>query len=194
MVEGHAVPYKVTASAGSGVATSEPFNMVDGTEDTITLLVNWRSTDEKQPKEGTAVYTASWTAPKQSEVHSQQYFHYLAAKGEIRVDQAHRGYSYTTDDDGFANVNPFYMKYTPDEDGHFDGQRGYGYVSLEKFIDTCQKVNSKTVTVEELDKRGLPTIKNTELVTAILEAGRRSLDEHRSIELQKNSNNEWILV
>jgi D-galacturonate reductase len=194
MVEGRAVPYKVTASAGTGIATSEPFNMVDGTEDTITLLVNWRSIDQENPQEGTAVYTASWTAPKKSEVHSQQHFHYLGAKGEVRVDQGHRGYSYTTDEDGYANVNPFYMKYTPSEDGHFDGQRGYGYVSLEKFIDNCQKLNSKSVTVEDLDKRGLPTIKNTELVTAILEAGRRSLDEQRSIELKKSSNNEWTLV
>lgn len=194
MVEDRALPYRVTASAATGIATSEPFNMVDGTEDTITLLVNWRSIDEEKPEEGTAVYTASWTAPKKSEVHSQQQFHYLGAKGEVRVDQAHRGYSYTTDEDGMGNVNPFYMKYTPGEDGQFDGQRGYGYVSLEKFIDACQKVNAKTVTVEEFDKRGLPTIKNTELVTAILEAGRRSLDEHRSIELKKGNNNEWIIV
>jgi D-galacturonate reductase len=194
MVGDRAVPYKVTASAASGVATSEPFNMVAGTEDTITLLVNWRSTDAKVPEEGTAVYTSSWTAPAKSEVHSQQYFHYLGAKGEVKVDQAHRGYSYTTDSAGFANVNPFYMKYTPSEDGFFDGQRGYGYVSLEKFIDNCQRINAKSVTVEDLDKRGLPTIKNTELVTAILEAGRRSLDEKRSVELQKNSNDEWELV
>lgn len=30
--------------------------------------------------------------------------------------------------------NPFYVKYSPDENGYFDGQKGYGYVSLEKFI------------------------------------------------------------
>lgn len=32
--------------------------------------------------------------------------------------------------------NPFYVKYSPDENGYFDGQRGYGYLSLEKFIGT----------------------------------------------------------
>jgi D-galacturonate reductase len=29
------------------------------------------------------------------------------------------------------------MKYSPAEDGTFDGQRGYGYVSIEKFIDAA---------------------------------------------------------
>jgi D-galacturonate reductase len=27
------------------------------------------------------------------------------------------------------------MKYSPAEDGSFDGQRGYGYLSFEKWID-----------------------------------------------------------
>lgn len=40
--------------------------------------------------QGTAVYTASWVAPK-ADVHSQQGFHYMGYTGEARVDQAHRG-------------------------------------------------------------------------------------------------------
>lgn len=32
------------------------------------------------------------------------------------------------------------MKYSPSESGHFDGQRGYGYVSIEKFIDAARRL------------------------------------------------------
>jgi len=94
---------------------------------------------------------------------------------------------------GLAYTNPFYMKYSPNEAGEFDGQRGYGYVSIEKFIDACQAVNDGQVTPAELDRRGLPTIKNTVLTTAILEAGRRSLDEKRSILIEQDANGAWAL-
>lgn len=61
---------------------------------------------------GIAVYTSSWVAPK-ADVHSQQRFFYMGHKGEIKVDQAHRGYTVSKDGDGFKSVNPLFMKYTP---------------------------------------------------------------------------------
>ena len=47
-------------------------------------------------------------------------------KGEVTIDQAHRGYTVAEDGVGFKNVNPLFMKYTP-SDGKFAGQLGYGY-------------------------------------------------------------------
>ena len=79
--------------------------------------------------------------------------------------------------------NPFYMKYTPDEEGNFGGQTGYGYISFEKFVDSVVALKEQRVELDELDRRGLPTIKNTIATTAILEAGRRSLDEIRMVEI-----------
>jgi D-galacturonate reductase len=93
------------------------------------------------------------------------------------------------------SYNPFYMKYTPSETGHFDGQRGYGYISIEKFVDAARSINLKTVESPAVfDHHDLPTIRNTVLTTAILEAGRRSLDEKRSVGIEQNANGEWILV
>jgi D-galacturonate reductase len=77
------------------------------------------------------------------------------------------------------------MKYSPSDSGHFDGQRGYGYVSIEKFIDAARTVNSGTCKPSEFDQHGLPTIANTVLTTAILNAGRISLDEKRSVVIKK---------
>ncbi|KAF7975795.1 hypothetical protein HWV62_8625 [Athelia sp. TMB] len=191
ILDGKAVPTRVVASAATGIATSEPYNCVPQTEDTITLLVDWQSLSSSKHR-GTAVYTASWTAPLKSGVHSAQHWYYMGEKGDISVDQAHRGYDVTVDDDGKAWYNPFYMKYSPSESGHFDGQRGYGYVSIEKFIDAARSVNAKQSTPSDYDATGLPTIANTVLTTAILNAGRISLDEKRPVGIKK-SGETWIL-
>jgi len=192
ILQDRAFPTRVVASAASGIATGEPYNCVPGTEDTITLLVDWQSATSDHHK-GTAVYTASWTHPLRSGVHSAQHWYYMAEKGDITVDQAHRGYDITMDETGKASYNPFYMKYTPSSTGHFDGQTGYGYISIEKFIDAAREVNSGQSQVHDFDRHGLPTIANTVLTTAILNAGRISLDEKRAVEI-KRTGNLWKLI
>jgi D-galacturonate reductase len=84
------------------------------------------------------------------------------------------------------------MKYSPSESGHFDGQRGYGYISIEKFIDAALSVNIGESKPTDFDKHGLPTIANTVLTTAILNAGRISLDEKRPVGIKKNGET-WVL-
>lgn len=84
------------------------------------------------------------------------------------------------------------MKYSPSESGHFDGQRGYGYISIEKFIDAARSVNAGHNKPDDFDKHGLPTIANTVLTTAILHAGRISLDEKRPVNI-KFEENKWVL-
>ncbi len=54
-------------------------------------------------------------------MHSQQRFHYMSHSSEIVIDQAHRGYTVTTDQEGYRSVNPLYMAYEPGPDGHFAG-------------------------------------------------------------------------
>lgn len=78
-MQGRAVPTRVIASAATGIATGEPYSCVDGTEDTITLLVDWVSLNSDRHR-GTAVYTASWTAPLKAGVHSAQHWYYMAEK------------------------------------------------------------------------------------------------------------------
>ncbi|KAJ4327588.1 hypothetical protein N0V84_001977 [Fusarium piperis] len=184
------VPVTVTASSSKGVALD--LGCDPATEDTISLLVTWLKKDDPT-KRAVGVYTASWTAPQRAGVHSNQYFHYLAANGEIRVDQAKRGYDVADDSVGqLMWYNPFYMKYAPDEDGNFAGQTGYGYISMEKFVDGCRAVNSGKLTPADLDSKPLPTLKNTTATTAILEAGRRSIDEKREVKIVVE-NGKWRL-
>ncbi|KEQ80753.1 NAD(P)-binding protein [Aureobasidium pullulans] len=182
-------PIKVTGSASKGIATD--LGCVEETEDTITLVVDWEKKDGSG-RRATGVYTASWTAPQKAGVHSNQYFHYMASKGEVRVNQAKRGYDVTEDESGLTWYNPFYMKYAPDESGDFAGQGGYGYVSFEKFVDAIAALKDGKASLDDLDKRGLPTLKNTIATGAILEAGRRSLDENRSIQIVEKDG-QWEL-
>ncbi|KAK3995550.1 hypothetical protein QBC44DRAFT_283566 [Cladorrhinum sp. PSN332] len=186
------VPVKVSASASKGTAVS--LGCHESTEDTISLLVHWEKKSDPT-KRATGVYTASWTAPQRAGVHSNQYFHYLAQEGEITINQAKRGYDVAEDAAGqLVWYNPFYMRYAPDEDGNFNGQSGYGYVSMEKFVDGCRAVNAGEMRPKDLDAKGLPTLRNTIATTAILEAGRRSIDEEREVRIEQGDNGVWRLV
>jgi D-galacturonate reductase len=165
---GIARPIRVTATSSTGVAKSRGMD----TEDSITLTVQWQNLNDKTL--GCGVYTSSWVAPK-SDVHSQQRFFYMGTKGEINVDQAHRGCTVSEDGKPFASVNPLFMKYTP-TNGYFSGQNGYGVRSFENFIDACQAINSGEKKPEDFDDGSIATVHTTFQGTAILEAGRMSLD------------------
>jgi D-galacturonate reductase len=161
-------PLSVRASAATGWADARGIP----TEDTITLSVDWEN--RESGNKATAIYTASWIAPR-ADVHSQQRFFYMGHLGEVQIDQAHRGYTLSTDATGFGSVNPLFMKYTPDADGYFAGQAGYGYRSIEAFIDAVLAIEQQRAKPNDFHGR-LATIQDVPLVTAILEAGRRSLD------------------
>jgi D-galacturonate reductase len=173
-VNGIAKPVSVLASASSGVASKKLNRDV---EDTITLTVTW---ENNSGAIGTSIHTASWIAPP-SDVHSQQRFFYMGHEGEINIDQAHRGYTLSTDTNGFKSSNPLFMKYTP-RDGKFAGQEAYGYKSIFTFIDSVKTLASDETRLDEYNI-DLPTIQNTLNVTKILEAGRVSLDEKRVVAL-----------
>ncbi|KAJ3132822.1 hypothetical protein HK100_004960 [Physocladia obscura] len=170
--QGRSVPISVVASAATGVATSEKFGCVAGTEDTITLMVTFKNIESGNL--GNALFTSSWIAPK-AEVHSQQRFFYMGHAGEIRVDQAHRGYEAATDERGFFQNNPLFLRYQPDPLGRYAGQGTYGHISFERWIDAVLAVRSGSNTPADFES-SLPTVKSTLVVTQILEAGRKSLD------------------
>ena len=142
------------------------------TEDTITLIVDWENIESGN--KATAIYTSSWIAPK-SDVHSQQRFFFMGHGGEINIDQAHRGYSIACDEDGFSSPNPLFMKFASDADGYFSGQNGYGYRSIEAFLRAVEQVRQGRAQPDNFNGK-LATASDTLLCTAILEAGRCSLD------------------
>jgi len=185
VVSGFARPLSVHASAATGFAQA----MDISTEDTITLTVDWENL--VSGNRATGVYTSSWIAPK-SDVHSQQRFFYMGHRGEVSLDQAHRGYTLATDAAGYSSANPLFMKYTPDADGFFAGQSGYGYRGIEDFVEAAAAIRAGEASVESFEGK-LATVKGTVLVTAVLEAGRRSLDDGGSVyQINYNDNGQPI--
>ena len=178
-VADRARPISVYATCATGYATTQG---VDA-EDTISLHTVWENTQTGNL--GSATYTASWIAP-QSDVHSQQRFFYMGHGGEVTIDQAHRGYSIATDEDGVSSPNPLFMKYTPDTEGRFAGQDGYGYRSIGDFVLAARSVRDGSAEMSDFHGR-LATADDTVWVTGILEAGRRSLDEGRVVSLVYDS-------
>ena len=67
------------------------------------------------------------------------------------------------------------MKYTP-TNGMFSGQGSYGVRSFENFIDACREINAGNKQASDYDDGSLATVHTTMQGTAILEAGRQSLD------------------
>ncbi len=68
------------------------------------------------------------------------------------------------------------MKYTPDAEGNFSGQQAYGYRSIEAFLDAVEKIRMGHASPRDFSNQ-LATAESTYEVTAILEAGRQSLDQ-----------------
>ena len=96
-------PFRVTGSASMGIAVG--LGCDPKTEDTITVMVDWVNSKD-ETKRATGVYTASWTAPEAAGVHSNQYFHYMGSKGEVRINQAKRGYDVAGDEGSISWFNP----------------------------------------------------------------------------------------
>lgn len=113
---------------------------------------------------------------------------FMGTKGEITVDQAHRGACVSTDCDGYASINPLFMKYTP-TNGMFSGQGSYGVKSFENFIDACRDIKAGVTKPSDYNDGSLATVHTTMQGTAILEAGRMSLDmDCRPVDILYNSN------
>eukprot|EP00127_Corallochytrium_limacisporum_P004157 Clim_evm102s157 gene=Clim_evmTU102s157 len=188
-MSGIARPTQVHAMCSTGIADSPEFGCVAGTEDVITLCVSWENLEDGS--KGHATYTSSWAASKKAEVHSQQRFFYTGHGGEVRVDQAHRGYESATDTEGYKSNNPLYMAYLPGPDGRFAGHHGYGYKSFELFIDACRAINSGAKTIDDF-KQSLALGQDTVLTTAILEAGWHSLQSSKPVALKYDADGEYV--
>jgi len=71
------------------------------------------------------------------------------------------------------------MRYSTDPKGRFAGQHGYGALSIFAFVDAALEINAGTITAAETDKDGqLATMGTTVTLTAILEAGKISMDNN----------------
>ena len=162
-----AIPIRVTAHASTGVL-EKSYGIQ--TPDTITVVAQWQNA--MNGVIGCASYTASWIAQR-SDAFTQQRWFYLGSNGEASADQARRGYNIVVDE-RLKSPNPLYLNLLPSQAGEFSGQAGYGYQIFEHFVTAVGLIREGlNVADDYIDL--LPTLGSTTVVTAILEASRKSL-------------------
>jgi D-galacturonate reductase len=71
--------------------------------------------------------------------------------------------------------NPL-ISFCLDHRGHFAGQQGYGYVSIETFVQNVIGISEGGITLTQAEE-DLASIRTTVGVTAILDAGRKSIND-----------------
>jgi D-galacturonate reductase len=146
--------------------------------DTITLTVKYLNIKGDISQ---AIYTSSWIAPK-SDVHSKQEFFYMGTGGEIKINQAQRGYTVNKKlsngiGHNLQNKNPLFFNYK-NNGGYVDLSNCYGFKSIKAFINCVNKQNDYNTRTDLVAQ-----INDTTLVTAILEAGSKSLKSGKQIYL-----------
>lgn len=98
----------------------------------------------------------------------------------------------TTDAKGYTSRNPLFMRYTPNDRGEFSGQQAYGYQSFQQWVEACSGRNKDP---HSSISSQLALMDRTIANTAILEAGRRSLDAGGlPIQLQKTEEGNYKLI
>ena len=113
--------------------------------DLVTINVIWQNFHTKNK----SISTFSSSCKK-----NIQKLSYIGDNGVVEID--------TTDDF-------LLMKYEPDDDGNFDGQNCYAYVSIYKFIQAVRDIEAGFAVVDSFHD-SLATIDSTYFTTAILEA------------------------
>ena len=142
-------------------------------EDTVSLTAQWRNDNGSV---GVATYVASWIAPQGGLPHATIFPLHGPSRGDPRgpgPSRIHHVHGRRRD----SRSEPAVHEIHPGTDGTFAGQHGYGYRSIEEFVEAAEDVNAGRATAEEVSARDmLATVDATARVTAMLEAGRMSLD------------------
>lgn len=134
--------------------------------DTIQTQIRWQMPDGYV---FVSYHIAGWADPSKTESMTFQQMHLLAENGHVFSDQRYRGTRKILERDGLNAPNPYFFNFSRNLLGGWNLKTKYGYQSVEAFV---QLVLNGQGAARELN---LPTFKESEVVTAILEAADLSL-------------------
>jgi hypothetical protein len=113
----------------------------------------------------------------------------LCENGHIDSDQRDRGVRKVLSGEGCSAPNPYFFNLNKGPGGNSMDTK-YGFLSVKTFIESCLDVHSGKVSLVELDSR-LPTLRESESVTAIMEAADLSLLNDSCIVKIERKNNKY---
>jgi len=179
-----AEPLDVRAISQAGVA-DKVFGY-DGVADLIETQVRWR---DENKNVFTSYHISGWSDPSETESMTYQEIHMLCENGHIDSDQRYRGIRKVISGQGYSAPNPYFFNLNKGPSGN-SLETKYGFLSVMTFIENCHEINSGKVKIDELD-RSLPTLRESERVTAILEAADLSLTNESSVIKIKRKDNRY---
>lgn len=174
-----AEPLDVRATAQFGVA-AQKFNQP--IPDLIQTQIRWR---EPNNNEFTSYHIAGWSDPIESESMTHQEVQLHCEHGIVDSDQRFRGFRKVLAQRGYEAPNPYFFNLQRYPSGALAVESQYGFISIRTFLETAQAFAHGLITREKIDAT-LPSIAESERVTAILEAADLSLAEQsRVVGLQR---------
>jgi predicted dehydrogenase len=122
----------------------------------------------------------NWIDPESSSAMSDQKIKLVGTNGRFESDQKDRGIKITSDNNGFEQPNPDFCFEYSNNAGKKEW-RGYGIDSVKNFLTDVSKINSGSITLDDI-KSNRSTFSEAIISTAVVEAAHKSLEQ----------NNIWI--
>lgn len=135
-------------------------------------------------------HIASWADPSETESMTYQEIHLMCQNGHIDSDQRYRGYKTVLTGSGSQIQNPYFFSLVENPLGQVKLGTQYGYLSIKTFVHSVLDVAAGRIKIEDLNL-ALPTIRESERVTCILEAADISLKNDSSVVKIKKINGRY---
>ncbi len=138
--------------------------------DSIQCFIEWLV-----PSGGTftQVILTNWIDPESSSAMSDQKIKIVGTNGRFESDQKDRGVTINSDDRGIEQPNPYFCVEYGSDIGEKEW-RGYGVESVKGFLTDVENLNSRVVTLEQLENNR-PTFSEALISTSVVEAAHQSL-------------------
>ncbi len=141
--------------------------------DAIQCIIEW---SDNKGNSFTQTLLLNWIDPETSTSMSDQKIKIIGTKGRIEADQKERGIRINVDNSQLIQPNPDFCRSYKNLDGTLSW-KGYGIDSVVAFLSDIKKLNKGLTNVERLgDVR--PTFKDSIVVTSIIEAANKSLNDN----------------
>lgn len=140
--------------------------------DSIQTQVRWQA---PEGYEFTSYHISGWADPSETESMTYQQMHLLTENGHIFSDQRYRGTRKVLAGSGQQSPNPYFFNFTNSLLGGWNLGTKYGYQSVNNFVEMVLAGKNSEHNLH------LPTIAESEFVTAILEAADLSLQRESAI-------------
>ena len=162
----NALPIRVMAIGQKKWLPLQGFNAYDSIQCFIEWLVPGGGTF-------TQVILTNWIDPESSSAMSDQKIKIVGTNGRFESDQKDRGITINSDDRGIEQPNPDFCAEYGSDIGEKEW-RGYGVESVKGFLTDVENLNSRAVTLEQLENNR-PTFSEALIGTAVVEAAHQSL-------------------